>query len=108
MALVQSCSTTKDLYSGTYDWSVTGTPDGDYSGDMNLLQAKDGVTGTMSVAGETAQLKDVYLKADSLAFTATANGLTTKTTAKFVNGAFRGQTSAMGFKFPFTATPKKK
>lgn len=102
-----SCAATGPV--GQWDYSVTGTPQGDYSGVMTISKTTDGYAAKMSgQAGDIAFEKFSYDKKLKLTKgTFYFSGVDVAFDAKVSKEAMKGTMSAGGGDFPFSATKKK-
>jgi hypothetical protein len=113
--LIVSCATTKTSKvaevtpAGDWDYKITGTPEGDFSGIMNVTNANDVYAAKFNANGnemafekfsynkETKKVSgEFYYSGTSVLFDALLNG-----------DEMTGDMSAGGMSFPFKATRKK-
>ncbi len=108
IALLASCASVGPT--GTWDYSVTGTPQGDYTGIMTVTRQKVGYVAKMNgqQAGEIAFEKFSFDKKSKL-----SKGLFYFSGAEITFSAavtkeqMKGSMSTSGMDFPFLATRKK-
>lgn len=113
--LIVSCATTKTAKvaevtpAGAWDYKITGTPEGDFEGIMNIANTNDAYTAKLTAGGNELPLEkftynkdtkkvggELYYSGTSVLFDAVLNG-----------DEMVGDMSAGGMSFPFKATRKK-
>ena len=112
--MLSSCATTKTASvqinpTGNWDYSITGTPEGDFGGLMTVSRSSDAFTAKMIANGAELPLENfTYNEA-----TKKVSGLlyysgTPVSLDALLNGEeMTGLMSAEGMNFPFKATRKK-
>lgn len=104
---VTSCAVNKAA--GNWDYSVTGTPQGDYSGVMVITQEKSGYTGKLT--GQTGEIPFDKLSYDKKQGKLSGNfyfsGYPLSLTATVVKDEMKGAISTGDMEFPLTASRKK-
>jgi hypothetical protein len=113
--LIVSCATTKTSKvaevtpAGDWDYKITGTPEGDFEGVMNIVDANNTYTVKLNAGGNELPIEkftynkdtkkvagELYYSGTSVLFDAVMNG-----------DEMVGDMSAGGMSFPFKATRKK-
>lgn len=113
--LIVSCASTKTSKvaeitpAGEWDYKITGTPEGDFEGIMNISNTNDVYTAKFNAAGNELSFEkftynketkkvggEFYYSGTSVLFDALLNG-----------DEMIGDMSAGGMSFPFKATRKK-
>ena len=94
---------------GVWNYSVTGTPQGDYAGIMTINKAGQGYTAMMTVLkNETPFNKFTYTKKSKKADgDFDFSGVNILFSAQLNKELLKGTMSTSGLEFPFTATRKK-
>ncbi|MDW3646675.1 MAG: hypothetical protein R8P61_06425 [Bacteroidia bacterium] len=109
-----SCKSTKATASkakkytpaGTWEYMITGIPDGDQSGTMTIMETTDGMSGSIaSDAGET-DLEDLVIEDNVLTATFSVQGYDIEMKGTFEGDTYKGNISVAGYEFPVTATRK--
>lgn len=97
--------------SGTWTYTVYGTPEGDVNGELRLVASDDALAGefTSELARRPAPLKDVRLDGQSLAFSASVDIdgdlIETATSATLNDDSMEGTMEIAGVgSYRFTAT----
>lgn len=95
---------------GSWAYSVTGTPQGDYTGVMAISKKDKGYSAKMETQGtETPFNKFVYLKKEmKTEGDFDFSGVNILFSAKLNKDQLKGTMSTSGMEFPFMATRKKK
>ena len=120
MALMAtSCRTAQEALSpnapilGAWDYVVSGTPEGDVGGTINILESDAGLNGTMTMAlvSGSVTMKDLAFDGTTLTFAATfdldGQILDTKTTAQIEGETITGNIDVPGFgTFPVKGSRK--
>ena len=91
---------------GTWEYLITGIPDGDQSGTMTIMEGSDGMSGKISSdAGET-DLEDLVIEDNILTATFSVQGYDIEMKGTFEGDTYKGNISVAGYEFPVTATRK--
>ena len=91
---------------GTWEYLITGIPDGDQSGTMTIMESSDGMSGKISSdAGET-DLEDLVIEDNVLTATFSVQGYDIEMKGTFEGDTYKGNISVAGYEFPVTATRK--
>ncbi|MBS1976070.1 MAG: hypothetical protein JST46_01790 [Bacteroidetes bacterium] len=102
-----SCAVNKAA--GSWDYSVTGTPQGDYSGVMVITQDKTGYAGKLT--GQTGEIPFDKVSYDKKQGKLSGNfyfsGYPLSLTATVIKDAMKGSISTGDMEFPLTANRKK-
>lgn len=94
-------------YIGTWNFTVTGTPDGDTKGEMTISQAGNVLKGIISSGdGGQSEIKDLKIVNNVLTGLFDYNGMSINMTGTFNGNSFEGKVEAQGYAFPMTATKK--
>ena len=102
-----SCKATKKMaYTpvGSWDYKVTGTPQGDVEGTMILTKTGDSYSGTMTAMGGSIDLDDVKIEDNKLTCTFDYQGYTLDVSGTFEGETFKGEIGMDYNGFPMTAT----
>lgn len=91
---------------GTWLFSVTGTPDGDFKGEMNLSQSGNLLKGSIGTGGSQSEIKDLKIVNNVLTGVFDFNGMSINMAGTFNGNAFEGKVEAQGYSFPITASKK--
>lgn len=107
VALLSSCASSGP--SGLWDYTVTGTPQGDYSGTLNVTKKDAGFAATLnSQAGEASFEKFSYDKKTSkTSGEFYFSGVPISFSATVVKDKMTGTMGTGGMEWPFAATKKK-
>ena len=94
---------------GVWNYSVTGTPQGDYTGTLTVQKATAGLTAVMDgQTGKVAFNKFTYTKKDQKTEgDFDFSGVNILFSAKLNKDQLKGTMSTSGMDFPFDATRKK-
>ena len=91
---------------GTWEYLITGIPDGDQSGTMTIMEGSEGMTGKISSdAGET-DLEDLVIADNVLSCTFSVQGYDIEMKGTFEGDSYKGNIAVAGYEFPVTATRK--
>lgn len=93
-------------YIGTWNFTVTGTPDGDTKGEMIISQAGNVLKGMISSSGGQSEIKDLKIVNNVLTGLFDYNGMSINMTGTFNGNSFEGKVDAQGYTFPMTAAKK--
>ncbi len=99
-------ATVTGSYIGTWNFTVTGTPDGDTKGEMIISQAGDILKGMIGSAGGQSEIKDLKIVNNVLTGLFDYDGMSINMTGTFNGNSFEGKVDAQGYTFPLTATKK--
>lgn len=109
-----SCNTTKTSKvevtpTGTYAYSITGTPEGDFSGDFIITSQDKNYTAKLNAAGNELPFNACSWDPSSNKVTGdfTYSGYNVYFDATLNGEELNGTVSAEGTSFPFKATRKK-
>lgn len=112
--MLSSCATTKTASvqinpTGDWDYSITGTPEGNFSGIMTVSRYADAFTAKMTANGAELPLEnftymEVTRKITGLLY---YSGTPVSLDALLNGEEMTGSMSAEGMNFPFKATRKK-
>ena len=112
--LLSSCTTTKTASvqispTGNWDYSITGTPEGDFGGLMTVGRSSDAFTAKMIANGAELPLENfIYNEATKKVTGLLYYSGTSVSLDALLNGEeMTGFMSAEGMNFPFKATRKK-
>jgi hypothetical protein len=112
--LLSSCASTKSTSKvpspeGNWDYSITGTPEGDFNGVLTIAKIDDGYTAKMAInGGELSIEKYTYNEATmKMAGEFDYSGNLVLFDAIMVGDEIKGSMSAGGMGFPFSATRKQ-
>lgn len=112
IALITSCAGTKSSKgnspAGEWDYSIKGTPDGDFSGVMTITKTDNGYTGQLATSrGNLPFTATRYIKEDNkieAEFDYSGMAVMLK---GIINGAsMTGTVATSGYEFPLTANKK--
>ncbi|NOT74782.1 MAG: hypothetical protein HOP08_07620 [Cyclobacteriaceae bacterium] len=94
---------------GSWNYSVTGTPQGDYKGVMTIMKTDKGYAAKL--VGDTGEVPFNTFSYASKTKTATGtfdfSGVNLDFNSKVDKDAMKGSLSTSGMEFPFVATRKK-
>jgi hypothetical protein len=114
LLLLASCASTKTMApvvtpAGDWDYSVTGTPEGDFKGVLNITSTGDVYAGKMISSAGTAPLEGFAYNKETKKITGQVpyNGFMVDLDATMAGDELAGTMSAGGMSFPFKATRKK-
>lgn len=109
-----ACSSTKTMApivtpAGNWDYSVTGTPDGDFKGVLNVTSAGEAYSGKMITSAGEVPLEGFAYNKETKKVTGQVpyNGFMVDLDAIMAGDELAGTMSAGGMSFPFKATRKK-
>ncbi|NJM24881.1 MAG: hypothetical protein HC859_04540 [Bacteroidia bacterium] len=111
--LLSACATVKTAKipgpEGEWDYAITGTPNGDYSGVMAITNANNALAGVLRTSDGDAPLNNLVYKAEEkkLEGEFDYNGMTVVLSGIVEGDAFKGTVSTGGYEFPMTAARKK-
>ncbi|MEM7655484.1 MAG: hypothetical protein AAF399_05090 [Bacteroidota bacterium] len=92
---------------GTWVYSITGTPEGDFEGEMVLESDGSGYTGKLNSSQGSIDLKDVQVDGPSLSTSFNTFGYDADMEGAFEGDNFKGTVSIAGYSFPVLMTRKK-
>jgi hypothetical protein len=94
---------------GVWKYSVTGTPQGDYSGNLTITKAPNGFAAKMDGTGSDVMFNKFSFnkKTKQADGDFDFSGLTIFLSAKINKDNMKGNMSTSGMEFPFAATRKK-
>ena len=93
-------------YTGTWAFEITGTPEGDFSGDLVIGKEGDGFIGNLVFGDQSSKLSNVVISGNKLSFDSNAGGYNASTTGNFEGDVFNGKVEVEGYEFPFIAKRK--
>ncbi len=111
--ILASCASTKTMAPitpvGDWDYSITGTPEGDFKGVLNITSTGEVYTAKMISSNGTVPLEKVTYNKDTKKITGEIpyNGFMVALDATLNGDELIGGTEAGGMTFPFKATRKK-
>ncbi|MEM8888437.1 MAG: hypothetical protein AAGD28_10690 [Bacteroidota bacterium] len=91
---------------GTWEYLITGIPDGDQSGTMVLMESADGMTGKLVTDQGEVDLEDIVFEDNVLTTTFSVQGYDVEMKGTFEGETYKGNVSVAGYEFPVTATRK--
>ena len=114
LVLVTSCATTKTSKVvitpvGTWDYSITGTPEGDFNGALVIASLNNAFTATMNAKGNELAIDKFSWDETTSKVGGEFNysGYMVYLDAAIAGEEMTGTMSAEGMSFPFKATRKK-
>jgi hypothetical protein len=113
LLIFSSCATTKMSKSpsptGDWDYSVTGTPEGDFTGLMTIAQVEQKYTAKFKLSGYDTNLDKFLYDSKTKKMTGEFyySGTLVIFTGLLEGDAISGSMSAGGSDYPFKATRKK-
>lgn len=114
MALVGGCASTKGSkavsLAGDWNYSITGTPDGDFTGVMKVTQQDKAYKSVLGARGQEMPLEKFAYNPETKKVTGELyySGTLVSLDATLEGDAMSGSMSAGGMDFPFKATRVKK
>lgn len=93
-------------YEGTWNYSIAGTPDGDFKGDMVITKEADAYKGTIEASGQKVNINQFIIKDNALSGNFEYNGMLVNITGTFAGNDLTGKVEAQGYAFPLTAKKK--
>jgi hypothetical protein len=112
--ILSSCASTKTMAPiatpvGDWDYSISGTPDGDFKGILNITSAGEVYSAKMISSAGTAPLSSVAYNKETKKITGQVpyNEYMVDLDATLAGDELLGSMSAGGMSFPFKATRKK-
>lgn len=106
---VFSCKPTKDVSSavGSWDFEITGLPDGTTTGVLVIAQEGDSFSGTISAQGSGIDLNNVSIENDELKSDFYFQGYKVDMTGTFSGTDYKGKITVDYNDFPMTATKQE-
>jgi hypothetical protein len=108
---VAGCATTKkmaDTLVGDWEYTVTGTPEGDFTGILTLLKEGDGYAGVLKAANQETPLKNVVIEGNKLTSNFDYMSYTVNMAGVIEGESMTGEMTVDYNGFPFTAKKVKK
>lgn len=93
-----------DEFSGTWEYTVSNTPNGDYKGKMILSKEGDTHTGYMAVGENRTEMRNISVEEGKLKFNIYAEGYDCKFVLMLEDGQLKGTVSVETEAFPVVAT----
>jgi hypothetical protein len=112
IALLMSCASTKSAKenspAGEWDYSIKGTPDGDFTGVMTITKTDDGYTGNLATSMGTLPFTATrYLKENNkIEAEFEYSGMPVVLTGVITGPTMTGSVATGNYEFPLTATKK--
>ncbi|MEM6801288.1 MAG: hypothetical protein AAF696_07775 [Bacteroidota bacterium] len=91
---------------GTWEYLITGIPDGDQSGTMTIMEGSEGMSGKISSDAGDTDLEDLVIENNILTASFSVQGFDIEMKGTFEGDNFKGNIAAAGYEFPVTATRK--
>ena len=110
MIILAACAAKKmvDPAIGSWEYVVTGTPDGDVKGTMYLAKEGDSYTGNLTGQAGTMKLDNITIEDGKLQSEFSFQGYTLDLKGTFEGDSFSGNVSLDEYtQFPITATKKE-
>ena len=104
--IFMSCATSKKLaesYTGKWGYDIE-TPQGNYNGNMEIIQAGKTYTGKLNSDMGSVDLNNLVIKDGKLTADFDMMGNTINISGNFQGEVFNGNVDAGGFQIPFKAT----
>ncbi len=95
-----------DPYAGTWDYVVTGTPDGEIKGELVISMDSDQYTAMMKSAAGTLDINDVVITDNKMTGNFSYQGYTVDLSGMFSGAKFDGEVSVDYNAFPMTAVKR--
>lgn len=111
--LLSACATVKTAKipgpEGEWDYSITGTPNGDYAGVMAITKNESSYTGSLNTSEGSTPLTNLSYKPEEKKLEAEFdyNGMTILLTGLVNGDVFDGTVSTGDYQFPMKGTRKK-
>lgn len=106
MAFLSGCAATGPV--GTWDYHITDTPEGDFSGNMVIEKNEGNYSGHLFSNGRKINLNNVTLNEDQLSGKFNYQGTSLQLIGEFSKDSFSGKVKAGYESYPMTAEKVKK
>jgi hypothetical protein len=88
---------------GTWQYLVSGTPNGDYPGTFMIKKEGDAYSGEIGAEGQFVPLRDVVVEGNTLSANFDFMGMFIAMKGELVGDTYKGQTTVDYMSFPITA-----
>ena len=105
IAAISSSAINAD-FAGTWDYVVTGTPDGNVPGTFTINQVGDSYTGTVTVGDGSVSMENLEAKGDQLTFSVSIEGAVYEVALTFKGDKFSGTVKFQGESFSISGAKK--
>lgn len=92
---------------GTWTYAITGTPEGDFNGEMVLESSGSGYSGQLNSSDGTIDLENISLEGQDMSGSFYTFGYDADLKGTFEGDNFKGTVSIAGYSFPVTMTRKQ-